>query len=229
MTPPFDDLHEDDVPPARPFPSESEWLDLPLPPAADFPLRSRSEFVDGVLRAVRDEAQLDAQLLEVDRELPRELLAAHAVPEPAPGFVARTLAAVRDDRRTHWHHLLARYVAPEPSPHFVARTLAALATLQPLAADPAAGPRAAGGSRLRRFAWPLLAAAAAVLLWNVLATAAPSPLELRITRNTPPAFAHADASSPLATVLAARSRTVEPDALAEASADGVWLLLAEAR
>lgn len=230
MTPPFDDpfgsgpgrsagdgMRRHDDLPLRPFPGEDEWLDLPLPS----PTRPRDAFVDGVMQALHDEALLDAQLHASDRDLPRELLAAWDVPAPAPGFVARTMAAARDDRRTHWHHLLARYIAPEPSPQFVARTLAALA------ADAAARPT--GTRRWRRLVWPLLAAAAALLLWNVLSAEPPAPLELRVVRGTPAAYVHAYATSPLATVLATREHAAEPDALVEANADGVWLLTEDAR
>ena len=229
MTPPFengpyagDPRRADDVPP-RPFatpafPSESEWLDLPLPAADEFPLRSRDAFADGVMQALRDEALLDAKLRAFDRDLPPELLQAWQAPEPVPGFVARTMAAVRDDRRTHWQHLLARHVAPEPSPQFVARTLAALSGI------PAEGRTFAGPSRWRRVAWPLLGAAAATLLWLLATSAPPAPLELRVVRDTPPTFVQAYTTSPLASVLAVREHTDEPEALVQGSADGVWLL-----
>ena len=244
MTPPFDegpragdssagDPHRsDDVPPrpfatpafpSQAFPSESEWLDLQLPAADEFPLRSRETFADGVMQALRDEALLDAKLRAFDRDLPPELLQAWQAPEPVPGFVARTMAAARDDRRTHWQHLLARYVAPEPSPQFVARTLAALTAI------PADGRTLGGASRWHRVAWPLLGAAAATLLWLLTSSAPPAPLELRVVRDTPLTFVQAYATSPLASVLAVREHAAEPDALVQGSADGVWLLGGEAR
>ncbi|MFY9342698.1 MAG: hypothetical protein WAT39_09425, partial [Planctomycetota bacterium] len=111
----------------RPFPSEAEWLELPLPSPAELGTTPGPRFVDAVLGAVRAERELDQALAATDSKLDRALLNAHAAPVPAADFVNRTLQALHADRRQHWQQLLARHVAPSPSPQFVARTLAALA------------------------------------------------------------------------------------------------------
>lgn len=208
--------HPGPLPPAEPeraFPGEHEWLDLPLPLPADLDLRPAAAFAADVVRAVHADAA----------GLPPSQLAAWTTPEPSPGFVARTTAAIRQDRVARWQHLLARHLAPEPSPQFVARTLAALA------AERGARPLRPVEPRRSRWFWPLLGAAAAALLWLLLDRDVPPPFERRLAGTASPAFAHAYAPTPLAVLLTQHDRRVEPEALDDVGADGVWLLLAEGR
>lgn len=208
----------------RPFPSEAEWLDLPLPPAHELGFAAGPPFVDRVIAALRDERALDDAIAAEDQRLPRILLSAHEPPAPRPDFVTKTTAALREDRRQRWQHLLARHVAPDPTPHFVARTLAALADARQRASvRPAAGrPRLWLG-----LAAAVAASVAAVVLWRGRADAA--PLELRVAQATSPAFAHAYATSPLGALTAEAARRTDPDALPFASADGTWLLFGASR
>lgn len=214
----------DPLPDERPFPSEAEWLDLPLPPAHELGFATGQPFVDRVVAALRDERALDDAIAAEDRRLPRILLSAHEPPAPRADFVARTTAALREDRRRRWQHLLARHIAPEPTPHFVARTLAALAEArQQASVRPVAG-------RTRRWlglAVAVAATVAAAVLWRGRADAA--PLELRVAQATSPAFAHAYAASPLAALAAEAARSADPDALPFAGADGTWLLFGATR
>ena len=238
-----------------PFPPEQGWLDQPLPPElADVDLGA---FAARTLDAVRDEQQLDRDLAAVDRDLPRIVLASHEVPAPAPDFVPSVLAALHQDRQARWQQVLARHIAPEPSPEFVARTLTALrdaagaAAASPTAATtttaaprrelsllprranaPGHAPEADEGRRspARRWAWPLLAVAAAALLVLSLLRSEPlRPFEARLAEHVPPIEAHASAGSPLAFVLAANERRRADTALDVTSPDGVWLQLAGGR
>lgn len=260
----------------RQFPAESEWLDLPIPDAAPSPgegseLPSRS-FVDRVVQALHEERALDGALEALDRDLPRIVLQAHTPPPPSADFVARTLAAARQERRSHWQQLLARHVAPEPSPQFVEQTLAALReAAAPLAADPSSrreadrrggsvpavgvpGSSAPAGRALgrdaassdpasgipassglgrtaawRRLRWPLLAAAAGLVLWNALGRGTGTAFEVQIVQHAAPAYAHAWASGPTGVVLAQRADRDDPAALASGTPDGLWLAFAEGR
>jgi hypothetical protein len=209
----------------RPFPAETDWLSLPLPPDAAPAGIPAPDFVERVVRAIADDRTVDAELATLARELPRSLFEQWRVPEPSAGFVDRTVAAVQDERRARWQQLLARHVAPEPSPQFVATTLAALR-----ADAPSRGPALRAVPRWRRFAaWPIAAAAAAAL-WLATSGAPPLPsFEDRLARTASPAYAHAYASTPAAVVLASRDRAAEPDALFDAPADGVWLTLGAER
>jgi hypothetical protein len=211
------------------FPSEAEWLALPLPPAAGRDGVPSADFVERTLHALAADQQLDADLATLARELPRSVFDAYAVPAPSASFVARTVAAVHDERRARWQQLLARHVAPEPSPQFVATTLAALRADAPAAAGPRRALPPRGNRWLRTLAWPL-AAAAAALVWLATGAAPPLPsFEERLARTASPAYAHAYATSPAAFVLASHARTAEPDALFDAGADGVWLALGGTR
>jgi hypothetical protein len=205
----------------RPFPSEAEWLSLPLPDEAARTGLPSPGFVDAVADAIAADAQLDRDLAQAGLALPRELLAAHTPPEPSPDFVARTLGALQDDRRARWQRLLARHVAPGPSPFFVARTLAALRNERQAPA--------ASGQRLWRLGLPaaLLAAAATALLvfWPREST----PRFERQLLAQPAAFAHAVGPNALAPLLAWREGFADPTALPNVGADGLWLLRAEAR
>jgi len=123
--------HWNELDAVRRFPSEDEWLDLPMP--GDDELRSSeldgddgSSFADRVLQAHQEERQLDEQIAELDRALPNEVLQQFRAPEPSASFLDDTNRRVHDDRRQRWAETLSRYVAPEPSPEFVNRTLAAL-------------------------------------------------------------------------------------------------------
>lgn len=208
-------------PSGEPFPGEDEWLDLPLPPAGE--LAIDAGFVDRTLAAIaraRDDADADAA---ADPVLTGERLAAFAPPEPSTGFVDATAALLREDRTRRWRELLARHIAPEPAPGFVARTLAALA------ADREGDRRGTLRSRWRRIAPPLLAAAAAVLLGVAFGRFGPTsasraPIEVRFATAEPVAFAHAHAATPLAAVLDARLRALEPFALPAGGPDATWLL-----
>jgi len=218
---------DDDQNAARPFPDEAQWLQLSLPtdePGGAAGLPSRG-FVDRVLEAVAEERALDRELDGLDRELPRILLQAHAAPAPAADFVARTLAAVRDDRKARWQQVLARHVAPEPSPQFVHRTLAALAAS---AAEPSPSRRT---RTPRRPSWWLLAAAAAALLalWNVFGRGPDEVFETQLVHQAAPTFAHAWGSSPAGVVLAHRADLADPAALSGSAPDGLWLAFAEVR
>ncbi len=207
-------------PSGLPFPSESEWLDLPAPPAEE--LTIAPDFVERTLQALAAAGEgAPEPMLTADR------LRAFAAPEPSPDFVADTLQALRQDKKARWRELLTRHIAPEPSPEFVARTLAALAADREVAAQ-----RGAGGSdritRLHRWrlaAWPLLAVAAAAAVWLLLRPAPQPPIELRFAQQEPAAFAQAWSPSPLAAVLEAQNRAQDPYALAEGGPDGTWLLL----
>jgi hypothetical protein len=232
----------------RPFPSESEWLDLPLPearpeapattPSDSAARRDRQrppadDFVARTLQALAEERELDRQLQHLDVQLPGALLQHFAAPAPSRQFADRTLAALDDARRQHWQRLLARHVAPEPSPQFVARTLQALANAPGTPAQrprPQAGPTRprAGRDRTRR---PLLLAAAAIAAigWFAWSRQALLPLEVRFAARGSAAFAFHHGGSPLAAVLDAAAAEAEPWALPAAGADGLWLALAEAR
>ena len=255
---------------AESFPTESEWLTLPLPAefadgfaaelrggdephADDGPTRSdegASDFVRRTLAALRDERALDGELQRLDAALPKATLDAFAAPAPSSNFVPRVVAAIADERRHRWQRLLARYVAPEPSAQFVSRTLRALqaaeaehgptraptlagpgSTRQPLAVRDAAtrgaasvpapaGRRATFGPLLG----VLLAAAASLLGWLVLTGPEPrAPLELRVARSAPVGSAHGYAASPLPEILFVADLRRDPAALADDSADGLWL------
>ena len=221
------------------FPSEAEWLQLGGPNAGNpnagntAELEVSNDFVDRTLHALRSRAA-GAHPSDGGTELPAELLRAYATPEPTIDFVARTVSALRADRIAHWRELLARYVAPEPSPEFVARTLSALtAGRRPGETNGSdrANYREAGRGRNWGFrawlprAWPLLAIAAAALLWFLPWTAPRTPLELRVSQHEPAAFARSYAATPLPAVLASLSQAADPGALTDSGADGVWLLL----
>ncbi|MBL9079466.1 MAG: hypothetical protein JNL08_18330 [Planctomycetes bacterium] len=198
-----------------PFPGEAEWLDLPLPPADELPLRG--DFVARTLRALADDRRGREADDRPDPLLTPQRLAAFAPPTPTPSFVDDTLARLRRDRTDRWRELMARHVAPEPSPEFIARTLAALAQ------DRAGAPVARARGRIRRFGLPLLGLAAATLVWWALGTGAPAPFEARFAGREPAAFAAAEAPSPLTSLLAAVDRDRDPDALAAGGPDVVWL------
>jgi hypothetical protein len=232
----------------RPFPPESEWLDLSLPegalpegalPEGALPERAPAadaggSFVDRTLQALAAEQELDRQLQRLDQELPTELLQQFAAPAPSRAFVERTVAALTDARRQHWQQLLARHVAPDPTPEFVASTLRALAAER----SPALRGRAPGHASdaippqqaARRWQhWLLPLAAAAAVIWLTLPRSAPQPLEQRLAAASSPAFAFHHGGSPLAAVLAAADEAAEPYALSGSAADGLWLALGEAR
>lgn len=123
--------HWNELDAVRRFPSEDEWLDLPMPtdeqlPDSELDGNDGSSFADRVLQANREERELDERLAELDRLLPRELLLQFRAPEPSASFAADTTDRAQQDRRQRWAETLSRYVAPEPSPEFVNRTLAAL-------------------------------------------------------------------------------------------------------
>ena len=231
MGPLQDDPYEGEHFDAHRFPSEAEWLQQDCRglggPGNMAELEVSSDFVDRTLRALREGRGADARAsdggaglpAELPAELPGELLRAYAAPEPTVDFVARTLGALRADRLAHWRELLARYVAPEPSPEFVARTLSALT------AGRLPGETGADRAVSRRRAWPLLAIAAAALLWFLPWSSPRAPLELRVSRHEPAAFAHSYAPTPLPAVLASLSQAADPGALNDGGADGAWLLL----
>ncbi len=93
-----------------------------------------ARFVDRVARVVADDfATIEAEAAQVDAaELPQDLLDALAVPEPSPGFIARTLWQVDNDRSAvidepvGWRDLLAEFTPPVPTADFVERTQRAL-------------------------------------------------------------------------------------------------------
>ncbi|MBL8754479.1 MAG: hypothetical protein JNK15_14340 [Planctomycetes bacterium] len=214
-------------PPDRPapenaFPDERDWLATPLPDGLE-PTGGSAAFVERTLQALRADRELDAAIAAEDRALPRILLTAHSTPPPEPDFVASTMAALLRERRQRWQHLLARHVMPNPSPDFVTRTLRALATVRP---TPPVAARPTPAARRPFVPALLLAAAVAVAAWlagrDRFETA---PLELRLQRATPIAWAHADAGNPLAALLAAHEHRRDPAALAMAGPDGLWLAL----
>lgn len=210
-TPPPDDL--------PPFPSEHDWLDATLPADAGLP---QSDFVERVTRALAEERSLDRDLDALDRDLPRIVLAAYEVPPPADDFVARTLAAQTAERRTRWQQLLARHIAPQPSPAFVQRTLQALAQDREAAAMPAAAPRRAPRPP-RAWTWPLLAAAAGLLLWWSNGDPA---LPTRLAPPAATSVAFANRSGALWTELADRD---DAHALPHLPPDGIQLAFGEVR
>lgn len=216
----------------RPFPTEAEWLQLPLPSPTELP-HDAAAFADRTLQAWREEAALDRDLARMHSELPQMLLQCHRAPEPSPRFLQLTVAAIANDKRAHWQQLLARHVAPEPSPQFVARTLAALRAGLDGSERGSTGPgallRGGRGTARRWQLWPLLAAAVIAIVWLGFGRGERAPLEARLALASPAAFAHHLVASPMPSVLAARSRSLAADELITASADGLWLQLAERR
>jgi hypothetical protein len=244
-----DGLHPDDRDPAHtigpagvPFPSESEWLDLPLPTASELTLAT--DFVDRTLQALAAAPTTEAELA---RPLLTPELRAGTAPTPSPTFVDDTLLALRQDKTARWRELLTRHIAPAPSPQFVARTLAALAADRHESGRHEAGHHETGRSqtgrsesetpvwttrsshRWRVAAWPLLAVAAAAMLWLLLPDRHEPPIELRFAQQEPAAFAHAYAATPMAAVFDARDRAHDPEALSAGGPDGTWLLLEAGR
>lgn len=208
----------------RPFPSEAEWLSLPAPPVAD-------DFVARTLAALQQDRQsrpAEPAAAEAETDdgggvaghlLTPDLLRHFAPPEPTTDFVARTLRAVQDDRRSRWRELLARHVAPEPTPEFVARTLRALA-------EDRSGPATVRRSwSLQRWLPPLLLAAATVTALVLLQSQPAAPLEQRLAAAARPSSTLAYAATPLAAVFGAAAAAAEPRALSSGGADGMWLLL----
>ncbi|MEO6595778.1 MAG: hypothetical protein ABIP94_13585 [Planctomycetota bacterium] len=159
----------------------------------------------------------------------RELLARHVAPEPSPEFVARTLTALAAERQTGAREFGAQeFGAGEFGARPFGRGLdrSALRT-EPTGAS-ALAPHTGSGWRspaARRWAWPLLTAAAVTLLWLTFWRPSGVPLELRLAQNEPATFAHAYAATPLPAVLARVADSADPYALPSGSADGVWLVL----
>jgi hypothetical protein len=228
----------------RSFPSESEWMDLPAPPIAD-------DFVARTLAALRETARhetdqhgtnLRSDQPEVATEgaaegtvvghlLTPDLLAAFKAPEPSKDFVARTLQAVQDDRRSRWRDLLAKYVAPEPSPEFVARTLRALANDGNLSPRPAArsGAHARWGHRAQ-FVVQTLVPVADGPGGGAVRRGDPAAHHAGPLRTTCRRFGAAVPGlhlrrQPLPAVLAALESSDDPEALPSGGASGMWLLL----
>lgn len=225
---PQKDEHWDELDAVRRFPSEDEWLDLPMPSDADLrgddgaDREPAGSFADRVLRARQEEVEVDAKLAELDEALPNELLQQFAAPAPSAGFAEQTARRVHEDRRQRWAETLSRYVAPEPSPEFVDRTMDALRE------DRAQQTSAtASRSRLRLVSstpvWGLLSAAAAALLYFTFADRAPAPLELQISDRVSTAVSYVDSTTPMAAVFAEVAGDEEPHALFDAPADGLWL------
>lgn len=214
-----------------PFPSEAEWLDLPLPAPFAADEAAADAFATRVLDELHSEQRLDRDLTRLAEALPERLLATFTAPEPDADFVADTVRRVADDRRHRWQQLLARHITPEPTPEFVARTLAALredevATAhrrrfrlhRAATADPATAPRH------RRTALMMAAMAAALLLWLMSQRpAASEPLLARLAEHAPTAAAYRVATTPLAAIRARLVRTREPFAVFDYPVDGLWL------
>lgn len=196
----------------RPFPAEAEWLSLPPPPIV-------GDFVERTMRA------LAADLPDPLDALPpsREQLAAYRAPAPSPIFVDATLRAIQRDRLARWRELLARHVAPEPSADFVARTLRALAAER--GAAPAAATSRPKPAFRRTGPWPLLLAAAGILVALWLRTPLRPSLEHSLAEAAPAGFASSYAAGPLPALLARFDRDESPRALPDDGPDGVWLLL----
>lgn len=220
--------HWDELDAVRRFPSEDEWLDLPMPSDADLygedGAQEPGSFSERVLRARQDEVQVDEQLAALDRALPTEVLRLHEAPEPSAAFLDDTVRRIREDRRQRWAETLSRYVAPEPSPQFVDRTLAALRADREqrgagASAEPHLGPRPTSTAPV----WGLLAAAAAALLYLGLTDRAPAPLELHIADQVATSVSYVDATTPMAAVFASLAEAAEPHAVFDAPADGLWL------
>ncbi|MEC7726922.1 MAG: hypothetical protein VYD05_15475 [Planctomycetota bacterium] len=217
----WDKPHADDREALARFPSEREWLDLPLPD--ELPRRDGADdepFADRVLRARAEEQELDHELDGLGRALPDDLLAHFGAPRPSATFAARTALLVEQARRQRWAEILARYVAPEPSPQLIDRTLTALrGDRAPLTRRSAGGTPASGRAPI----WGLLAAGAAAVLWAALVDRSPPPLEARLADQAPEAAAYRGASTPMAAVFADLARDEEPHALFDAPVDGLWL------
>ena len=147
------------------------------------------------------------------------MLQQFAAPEPSTTFVDDTVQKSLRDKHQHWQQMLARYVAIEPSKAFVSRTLAALRDDAPQA-----------NARIAHYDdnqnWPvfgLVAAAAAAIAWLFLTNEVRDPLELRLATQAPPAVAYADATTPMAAILARIAHDNEPFAVFDQPADGLWL------
>lgn len=216
---------------AAPFPSEDEWLDLPLPAELSPAPSGGDSFAERVLAARREERQLDRALADLDEVLPAAALQAFRVPEPSPGFVDETVRQVIAERQNRWQRILSRHVAPEPSPEFVARTLRALredagtGPQRAIAGRAATPHRQQAPSRAASYAfYGLLAAAAALLLWVGLAGEPRPTLEERLVDGVSLAAARAEATTPLAAIAARIADDEEPDALFDEPIDGLWLL-----
>ncbi len=212
---------------ARRFPSETEWLDLPAPPAGEISAegKDRGGFADRVMGALRDERATDRELDALDRALPPEALAWFEAPAPGPTFVEDTMARLRRDRAQRVAETLSRYVSPEPAPAFVDRTMAALREEHGgRAAQPAASAPRRAVPRRAVPGWALVSAAAAALLWLTRTEPARAPLELRLADGRPTAASYAASFSPMAAIAARVAADEEPDAIFDQPADGLWLL-----
>jgi|GEM_PF-4038521 len=146
------------------LPPGKTWLDLPMPSDEALCSQGRGAFTERVLRARRQERQLDAKLARLAGALPAAVLEQFAAPTPSATFSEDTARRVGAKRRQRWAETLARHVAPAPCNELSDRTLAALAP------DPTLS-RTVGRTRRQRTwgvpaHWALLATAAAVLLWD---------------------------------------------------------------
>ena len=148
---------------ALPLPPGKTWLDLPMPSDEALCSQGRGAFTERVLRARRQERQLDAKLARLAGALPAVMLEKFAAPTPSATFSEDTARRVCAQRRQRWAESLARHVAPSPSNELSDRTLAALAP------DPTLSGAAERTKRQRTWGapshWALVATAAAALLW----------------------------------------------------------------
>jgi hypothetical protein len=198
--------------PDHTFPSETEWLSLPVPDIA-------ADFVERTLAARQFELAAEDDGDVAGHLLTHYHLQAHAAPEPSADFVARTVRSVFADRQQRWREALAKYVTPEPSPTFVSKTLAALAK------DHVPPVPALGARRSRLRLWPLLALAASVAIVLAIREPTRQPLEQRLAEAARPAWAVGYATSPLPAILATLERENDPGSLPSGGADGMHLLL----
>jgi hypothetical protein len=226
--------HFDEVDAVRRFPSEESWLDLPMPDLqrSDSPdAESSSEsFTDRVMSARQEDLELDAQIDELDKALPTEVLRQFGTGEPSESFVDATVHKITEERRQRWQKMLSRHVAPEPSTKFVSRTLAALqeasggTNQKAITSKRSPSPYDEAKRTHNRTVFGLVAAAAAALLWVTLTDDTRQPLALRLAGQTSPAAAYANSTSPMPAILARIASDEEPFAIFNEPADGLWLV-----
>jgi hypothetical protein len=231
--------HFDEIDAVRRFPNEDSWLDLPMPdlqqpdsqqPDSQNGGSSSSSFADRVMNARQEELELDAQIDELDKALPTEVLQQFGAIKPSASFVDTTVHKITEERRQRWQKILSRHVAPEPSTKFVSLTLAALqddgdgANRKATARRRSAAPYDYAKRSHNWTVFGLVAAAAAALLWVTLTGDVRQPLALRLADQTSPAVAYVNSTSPMSAILARVASDEEPFAIFNEPVNGLWLV-----